>query len=474
MDLYEQLENYSDRNIYPMHMPGHKRNKAWQIANPYSIDITEIEGFDNLHHPKAILKEEMIRAARVYRTRQSFYLINGSSAGILAAISACAGRNSAILMARNCHKSVYHAVMLRGLKPFYLFPAQKADTGILLGIKAADVGMQLELHKEIQLVVITSPTYEGMLSEIKEIADVVHQHGALLFVDEAHGAHLAFHKDFSENAVFQGADLVVHSIHKTLPALTQTALLHVCSERVRVDRIAYFLNIYQSTSPSYILMAGISHCIQFLDSKEGLAQFAVFLEMLKEFYRKTKNFKKLKILNWTSSEKDISKIIILVRNTGMTGVELYDILLSNYRIQPEMAAEAYVLCITSVCDTQEGFLRLFHALESIELGLEDIHNTLPCNFTIYNEVYNSCLHPQRVRYAYELEDVIYEVVPFFESIGRIVHEMIYLYPPGIPILVPGEVMSLELYKYLERQKKYGLELQGLADENADYIRVSVQ
>ena len=240
MTLYKKLKEYSVGGTYPMHMPGHKRKPPFEFGNAFDIDITEIDGFDNLHKPEGVLLEAQKRAAELFGVKETLFLVNGGSSGILIAISACTKRNDKILLARNSHKSCYHAVELCGLVPDYIVPEFDEEYGAFKGVTALEIKEHLEKNPDIKAVVITSPTYEGRVSEVKEIADCVHAKGGVLIVDEAHGSHFRFGNMFPESAVTQGADIVINSIHKTLPSMTQTALLHICSDRVDMDRIRHY------------------------------------------------------------------------------------------------------------------------------------------------------------------------------------------------------------------------------------------
>ena len=271
--LYDKLTEYKKSDYYPYHMPGHKRNMNGRpFQEYYELDITEIDGFDNLHQAEGILREVEKRANQMYGADDTFLLVNGSTCGILSAISATAETGGKILIARNCHKSVYHGAYLRNLEVQYIYPKVSEQFGIALGTNPEDVEEKLKADNDISAVIITSPTYEGVVSDIEKIAKIVHKYHVPLIVDEAHGAHLGFSKDFPQNAVANGADIVIHSLHKTLPSPTQTALLHVSGKLIDREKLKRFLGIYQSSSPSYPLMAGMELCLDILE-EEGKELF---------------------------------------------------------------------------------------------------------------------------------------------------------------------------------------------------------
>ena len=249
--LYKKLEEYGKSDFYPFHMPGHKRNPlAVEGDFPVERDITEIDGFDNLHHAEDILKRAQEDTARLYGVLESFYSINGSSGAILAAVSAAVDKGGQILVARNCHKAVYHAIYLRELSATYIYPHEDPKLGINGGISPGRVEMYLAENPDIQAVLITSPTYDGIVSDVARIAEIAHHYGVPLIVDEAHGAHFRFSDYFPVSAAQLGADVVINSVHKTLPCLTQTGVLHLCSDRVSRQKLKRILGIYQSSSPS--------------------------------------------------------------------------------------------------------------------------------------------------------------------------------------------------------------------------------
>lgn len=363
--LEEELEKYGQSDYYAFHMPGHKRQMSdAAIAHPFSIDITEIDGFDNLHHATAILQDAQEEAAEFYGVQESIFSVNGSTAALLSVVSAAVRRGGKILMARNCHKAVYHAVYLRDLEAKYLYPKWELQTAMVNGpIRPADVELALEADVDIQAVLITSPTYDGVVSDVAAIAAIAHRYGVPLLVDEAHGAHFGLHPYFPVSAVKLGADVVVQSLHKTLPALTQTAILHRCSDRVSSEALHRFMGIYQTSSPSYVLMSSITSCIHVMKD-QGNVLFGNYVNLLQTCRERLKELKRIHLVE--AEIMDPSKLVLSVENLSMTGSQLYTILLEKYHLQMEMEAPGYVLALTSVGDTEEGFMRLCAALEEID------------------------------------------------------------------------------------------------------------
>lgn len=473
MNLYDKLLQYQSSEMYPFHMPGHKRRKD-DFANPFLIDITEIEGFDNLHHAEGILKDAQDRAAALYHSEETYFLVNGSTCGILAAVSACMTRGGKILMARNCHKAAYHAAYLRGLDIEYLYPEKEDIFGINGGIHEDIVEKALEEFQDIQAVMITSPTYDGVVSNVEKIAQIVHRKGIPLIVDEAHGAHFGFHEYFPKSSVEMGADLVIHSLHKTLPSLTQTALLHVNGNRVDRECLRRFLDIYQTSSPSYVFMAGMDSCVCLLE-KRGGELFESLRRNLEVFYKQTESLGCIYLANHGLMGKsgihdfDRSKLVISARNAGFTGNQLANLLRNRYHLELEMAGGSYGLALTSISDTEEGFLRLSEALKEIDVCLENKieKNTEKSTLTIEDIVIKNEVWC-RIHEALESpgESVLLE-----KAEGKICREFVYLYPPGIPMLVPGEIISREVLGKIRRLVREGYSVQGMADYSAEHIQV---
>lgn len=458
--LYSRLKAYSDTDYYGFHMPGHKRNQIrFGEGLPYGIDITEIEGFDDLHHADGIIKEAQQEAARLYGAEETKFLVNGSTAGILSAVLGCTKKGDQILVARNCHKSVYHAIFLNELEPVYLWPGFSRQFQLNTEISVSAVKAALTKHSRIKAVVIVSPTYDGVVSDIESIAEAVHERGIPLIVDEAHGAHFGFHPYFPENALKKGADVVIHSLHKTLPSLTQTALLHMRGEYIDKRRISSYLDMLQSSSPSYILMASIHECIRMLrEEKEQL--FEPYVRNLDTLRKNLQNLKHLKLVQ--TEHYDRSKLVISVRHTDMSGRELYRELLEKYHLQMEMAAGSYVLAMTSPGDTKEGFARLEQALFELDAAAkfrenvqEDDIAKLPENPVICTSAKAALCGAKETTY-----------LPVEKSEGMISLEYAYLYPPGCPMIVPGERISRECIKRLAGYQKLGFKIEGLEKEGS--------
>lgn len=371
-------------------------------------------------------------------------------------------------MARNCHKSVYHAVQLNRLYADYLWPDRIEEFDIQGEISASQIRERLKNRQDICGVLITSPTYDGILSDIKEIAEAVHACGIPLIVDEAHGAHFALSEKAPESAVECGADLVINSVHKTLPALTQTALLHVQGARVDRERLKSYLSIYQSSSPSYLLMASIDACVDFIE-REGRQSYERLLALRERIDKKAAGFSYIRILS-AEGRRDPGKLVISVKNSGMTGQALYRLLLRKYHLQMEMAAPSYVLGILTGMDTDEGVERLIYALEEIDgeivkmaAGIkeaeetDDIYHIIPAfsGLSIYEaaEREKEWIYPE-------------------ESAGRISGGFLYLYPPGIPFLVPGEMIGEKQITLMKRCRERKECLIGISEE--EKICVTVQ
>lgn len=479
-ELDRKLTEYRKTDVYPFHMPGHKR-QAIECENPYEIDITEISGFDNLHQAEGILKEAQERASELYGAKKSYYLINGSTCGILAAICACTRKQDKILMARNCHKAVYHAVFLNELQVEYLYPEVNAY-GIQEQITPEQVEKAFYKNQDVSALVLTSPTYEGVVSDIEKIAEIAHRHHVPLIVDEAHGAHFGLSPEVPEEAGKKGADIVVMSLHKTLPSFTQTALLHLFSERISSERVEKYLGIFETSSPSYLLMAGMERCIRMMREKKDIL-FSEYKEKLDRFYHATEELQVLHVLkrrdfNGQCYDWDFSKIMIYSHDKAYTGAMLQKELLENYHLEMEMVSAEYVLAMTSVMDTEAGFHRLEMALREIDTRLLEKKKRKAQTMQEKEEslgqrhLVSSMYQPlKREMQIAQAEQLNAKEVSFSDAVGQISAEYVYLYPPGIPVVVPGEVLEEELLRKIERCMELGLFVQGAKNIHKKRIKI---
>ena len=507
--LLERLTEYAGSDAYPFHMPGHKRREIPDgipggFPDPYGIDITEIDGFDNLHHAEGILKDAMDEAAAIYGADRSWYLVNGSTCGILSAVFATTENGGKILTARNCHKAVYHAICLNRLEAEYLYPEEITEFGINGGIRAEDVRKALEKdamrcagnsgdvrgkNTKIQAVLITSPTYEGVVSDIRVIADVAHEYGIPLIVDEAHGAHLEYADQchsFPKSALEYGADIVIQSLHKTLPCFTQTAILHVKGKFVDQDRVSRYLSMFQTSSPSYLFMAGMERCIRYMDG-DGRNEMIRYEKRLEHFMERMEGLQVLEVLDREICGKyrtvagwDPSKIVVsTMRAEDFHGEELAETLRRKYHLEMEMTAPEYVIAMTSLMDTEEGFERLGTALLEIDGALRhcveseqqkekgESKGKKRCETPEATE--SKVSHPVRRTLICEAMDADTERTALQDTVGKVSAEFVYLYPPGIPIITPGEVFTDVIVEKIVAYKAAGLLVQGPADPDADVI-----
>ncbi len=455
--LYDRLKKYSKSGIYPFHMPGHKRNSAISDGTlPFDIDITEIYDFDNLHEPNGCIKAVEDKAASIYGVKRAFMLVNGATGGILSAICALTDFGDTVIVARNCHKSVYNAIELCGLNAIYALPNIDREFGVFSSVSPENIETLLKSNRNAKLVILTSPTYEGVVSDIQTISEICHKYGAKLFVDEAHGAHFPFSDKFPNEAVSCGADAAVVSLHKTLPSLTQTALLLTDNASFSVS-LQRSLSVFETSSPSYVLMSSIENCLDFMCGNPGLTED--YTERLYSFSEKCKKLNTLKVMCCGNDsvkkhnffDFDISKIVISTSRAKLTGSHLADILRSKYKIELEMAYTNYALAITSVCDAMGAFDSLFEALAEIDaVCVKSQEKNIGDNYTV--------TLPIKAFKSSEMKGRNGKFVLLDDAAEAVSLEYIWAYPPGIPLVVPGEFISLEMINQIKYIEKSGVKI----------------
>ena len=411
--LYDKIKGLGS---IPFHTPGHKRNtELLGDCFPYSLDITEIKGFDNLHSPDGVLLDLNQRLNKLYDAKKSYVLVNGSTVGILSAVNAVISEGDTVLMSRNCHKSVYNAVEIAKAQAEYIMPDYDRY-GISKGITAKQ--LRDKLGDDIKLVIITSPTYEGVESEVEAICELAHKRGVPVLIDAAHGAHF-FEK-------YHNADIVIRSMHKTLPALTQCSVANIYGNLVDSKQFEIKLSVFETSSPSYVLLSSAEKCVEFINNNT----FDGYYKNLIEFY--DADFHNLKLLKYD----DIAKIVIFTGYTDITGYELADMLRNN-NIEPEMASQYYVILLSTVCDKPENLDILKEVLKKIDNGLTQ-SQFIP---NMINEL------PPKYCNAFETNNA-FEMCLLSKCVGKVSAEYIWAYPPGVPIIVPGEIITNQIIKYI--------------------------
>lgn len=488
--LTQRLKRYARSDLYPFHMPGHKR----QMRDIFAMDITEIHGFDDLHHAEGILKDSMEWAAKCYGSDESCYLVNGSTGGILSAVSGCVSKKGRILIGRNCHRSVYNGIYLNDLEAEYVYPQIMEGLGIQGGITAVDVEKKLSVHPDIQAVMIVSPTYDGIVSDVEKIAAVVHHYKIPLIVDEAHGAHFSFAGKgaFPVSALDKGADVVIQSLHKTLPCLTQTAILHMKERylgKERMERIKGYLSVFQSSSPSYLFLAAIEDCILYMEQK-GKGELERFSKRLEHFRERCKDFHSIYIpgREWIGRagiyDIDLSKILLCTGHGKRNGIWLGRYLRSCHHLELEMKEAGYALALTSFCDREEGFERLLQGLldadqmilserkadrggnkEAIRVKMigKDSKKDIIKGIRKEDgqEIFQEQIMPDTACTIQRAKEEKWERCAVERSAGRVAADFVYLYPPGIPCLVPGEIITGKMIEKIKRYEEIGATVHGI-------------
>ena len=431
------------------HMPGHKGSRIYR-ENGYGdfldaimdCDITEIPGADNLFQTESIIAQTMEKYRELYEVKKSYLLINGSSGGLISAVLATVSRGGKLVMARNCHKSIFNALPLGDITPVYAYPPTIEEYGVLGGVSAEEIAKCLDENPEAEAVLVPSPNYYGICSDIKVIAEEVHKRGKILIVDQAHGAHLKFFSkygagDFPKAAEEQGADIVINSIHKTLASWTQSALLNVCTERVDLNILEDKLQTLESSSPSYPMMATLDISADLLLEK-GEELMRAWAENLDFFYEEAKKIPGLVIME--EETLDRTKMNIDMSAYNINGNELEELLMER-GIFLELVTGNIIMCMSGIGNRRCDYERLIEGLKVIaaERKLSGKHRMQ---------------QPEALTEKLERTELPKEklYVPIAEAAGRVCAASIIPYPPGVPIACPGEILTAEVLEYVKARR----------------------
>lgn len=509
------LETHSKSESVSFHMPGHKNGKIFkrigysqeEILNP-QFDITEIEGADNLFEPEGIIRETMDKFKKIYESRESFLLTNGSSAGLIASLLATVPLGGKVIVARNSHKSVFNALELGEMKPVYVYPEKYREYDIPAEITPNSIRKAFEENPDVKAVILASPNYYGITSKISEISKIVHEYGATLIVDQAHGAHLKFFKPelAAENG---GADIVVVSTHKTLTSFTQSAILNVYGDNVNIASIASKLELIQSTSSSYLLMNSLDLCADIIE-KHGKELFSEWESAIDDFKR-TAIWIKGFLFMMDDSHLDDTKINLDATFLGLSGKQLANEL-EKRNIYPELCDGPICMCMTGIGNDRNDYLKLLTAMQEIsneriddamerekqaeidkyregeeisylaqtamlaleggdKVTLDEIERRLSVLFGEDEDDQNentvpwgSVLPAQNIDWQ-ELSKSEIESVPLGKATGRRVASSLSPYPPGVPIVAKGESIGKNVIEMLVQMKNDGRKIVGLREND---------
>ena len=449
MSIINFIQNFKKKNRTLFTTPSHGQGAVVAPETRkligdkiFTSDFSEIEGFDNLARPIGMIKSAQDKAAEYYQAKSTFFLTNGSTSGIIAAMMSVLSRNDKVLIARNCHKSVYNGLVLTGANPLWLMPTYNKDWGIYQPINPEELEQTLSKNTDVKMFIMTNPTYEGVMSDISRISAVCKKYNVKLLVDEAHGALWTFYKMLGTPSLLQGADIVVQSLHKTAGALNPSALLHIGMESDIVPQdVQNALNLITTTSPSYPLLANIEGTIEFLASEKGRDEIS---NLASDIFSLVRTLKQIPNVDVYSDNNDITKVLVKIWN--VSGFDLSQILFDKYDIEDELANEKSVLFLTGIGTTKAKIKKLEKAL--VEIAAD--------NIKIIDE--NSFYKPfetvePRVRYTPTLVwGKPYKEVELKYSVSRVCMEVITDYPPGIPILLPGEVIKKEHIDFLSQKR----------------------
>lgn len=452
--LISKLKEYSKKGYVPMHMPGHKRNaesRGYLKELGAELDVTEIFDFDDLNDPRGIFLESEKIASSLWKCEKTLYSVNGSTSCILAAVRAASKRGDSVIVARNCHKSVYHAMEMNSISPYFIFPKVINEFGICGSVSPEAIEEAIERRPAAAAVILTSPTYEGIISDISAICDIAHKRGIPVIVDEAHGAHLGLFGAFPDGAVSCGADVVVHSFHKTLFSLTQTAAVHLQGNLIDFEEVARQMAIFQTSSPSYILSASIDGCVRDM-TENGVEILSGWKRILDEFYEKTKNLKNIKILRDDNISgaysRDPGKILAL----SLDGKALAERIRAEFGIEAEMASLDKTLFMTGAGDSSATMEALSDALTALDKDF----GARACRTD-----YHAIRVPTADMSAEKALNLKWRRVPLQKAAGEVSADYVWVQPPGVPIIIPGEIIDEETVGALTSYIEGGITVSGV-------------
>lgn len=470
--IYEALEFFRKKRVVPFDVPGHKRGRG----NPelvellgekcVGLDVNSMKPLDNLGHPVSVIKDAEELTAEAFGASYAFLMVNGTTSAVQTMILAVLKAGEKIILPRNVHKSVINALVLCGGVPVYVEAKVNPKIGIALGVEISEIEKAIKENPDAKAIFVNNPTYYGVCSNLEKIVELAHAAGMKVLADEAHGTHLYFGDDLPKSGIAAGADLAAVSMHKSGGSLTQSSLL-LCGENVDSEYVRQIINLTQTTSASYLLLSSldISRRNLALRGKESFAK----VSRMAEYARAEINaiggyyaYGKELIDGDSVYDYDVTKLSVYTQGIGLTGIEVYDLLRDEYDIQIEFGDIGNILAYISIGDRIQDIERLVGALEDIKRNFGRDGKDLYCGDFIQPEV---IMTPQKAFYSNK------EQIPLEQTAGRVCGELVMCYPPGIPILTPGEKITEEIIEYINFARERGCSLQGTKDPEVELINV---
>lgn len=480
MDKYENtplikaLHNHVLQGRINMHMPGHKQGMGFSSAfqnNLLSYDLTELPGLDNYHNPTGAILKSMEACSEAFGALKSYFLVNGSTSGIHASFLSCFRKGDKVLLNRNCHISVINALILFGIEPIFVMPEYNKEYNLPIPASFDDWKNALYENPDVKGAFVTTPDYYGICQPITELSTLLHCKAKILIVDEAHGTHFPFSKLLPETALEQGADICVQSFHKTLPALTQSAVLHIGSALIDFEKVQRAISMITTTSPSYIVMSSMDYARDFA-KRNGSTQYEKLLTKLDELKDQLMKMEKLRIVpdEIDGIKRDPTRIVIDTSLTDITGLELYELLYDEYGIVAEMCDTYHVVFILTMSNTSDDIAKIANAIIRIDKSIKNIssrtcYDNPPLSASISSKNYSV---PDLYDFLGSTRQIQLE-----DAEGCVSAGLVTPYPPGIPLLCPGEKITENDIQYLKKLLTSGFDVHGLitAENGSKMVRI---
>lgn len=474
--LLDAIIDYTRERPAYFKIPGHRYEKGisprwrkWTGDGIFQFDLTEAEGLDDLHCPEGVIREAQELAAEVFGAQATYFLVNGTTCGNEAMVMTCAGEGEKIMVPRNAHKSVLMGLILSGAEPVYLMPQFDERTGLCGCIVPEDVEEGFLEHPDCKGVFLVSPTYYGVCSNIRKISEICRRYDGILMVDEAHGGHLYFEDEdrLPKGAILQGADLCAQSMHKVTGSLTQSSLLHVGSGRINRGRLETNLRMVQSTSPSYLLMTSLD-AARYELALHGREMIGRALELAESARKRINQIPGIvcygeEIKNHAIYELDTTRLVISASELGITGFELADVLYGEFRVGLELSDERNAVAVVTYANEPEDMERLVNGLEAIGKKTHRKHAAI--KKMPMPAIPECVLNPRKAYFSKK------ERIPWKDAKGKIAGEALIPYPPGIPLVNPGEIITEEIWEYMEYYRLEGLHFHGPSDKGLNTIQI---